>query len=151
MVEVTKKGLIFKKTVVKHAGGTDTFSGAAKVTRTEAGVCVSDSSGLVSERTRCYLDPKPSSGQSSLPDGKVVGRSKSVAVQTNDGRTVEHKGSPTRLVSVQKQGSDMVVRETGAGRAREVGRYKADQVASVSSEDCGVCKAVNPYYDKKKS
>lgn len=144
---VTTKGWwLFKQTIVEHGGGKTVFGSGAKITDTEGSLCVKEA-GFFHPKSTCFLKGEDSDSQgSSLPDGKVVGRSKEIQIKTADGSCKTYKSSPFSLHSLVKQGDEVIVKKTGFFSEREVERIPASQVSTIISEDCNVCKALNPIY-----
>jgi len=137
-VKVKKEGWwIFQETVVEHTGGTSRFSANAEVMDHGNAVCVTER-GVFSDESTCFLKDPPGMAGQSLPQGEVVGSSKSVTIAKRDGQAQRYDGSPLGPVSVTKQGGDLVV--------KKVARVRESDVSSVSSEDCDLCRAVNPLY-----
>lgn len=142
--KVTKRGLLFwKKTVVEHSGGTSEFSGNAEVIESNGSVCVKEA-GLISSETSCFL--KQDRASSGLPDGTLVGRSKSIDVQQADGTSRTYQSGPLSLHSMEKHGEEIVVKKSGLFGDKVVDRVRASSVSNIVSEDCNVCKSLNPLY-----
>lgn len=145
---VRREGMLWwKKTVVEHGGGTTSFSGSAKVSESDGNVCIKEQ-GVFASETTCFLKQNSVAvgENTSLPDGKVVGRSKSIEVRTSDGEFRSYRSGPLSLHSMEKNGDEIVVKKSGLFGDKIVDKLSAAEVSSISSEDCNVCKAVNPLY-----
>ncbi|MDH3998539.1 MAG: hypothetical protein OET90_06830 [Desulfuromonadales bacterium] len=146
MATVTKKGIgPWRKTVVEHAGKTETFSGSAKVTEQNGAVCVTES-GIFKSKEVCYLDKSAPSKGSALPDGQLVGKSKSISVELNNGEKRVYDSSITSINSMEKSGENVKVVKNGVFGSKVVDTIKANDIANIQSEDCNVCKSMNPIY-----
>ena len=146
MATISKTGFgWWKKTVVEHAGKTEVYKGNAKVEYKEGSVCVTESS-LLSQNSTCYIEKKDSSQTSSLPDGTLVGKSKSIKIAKNSGGSMVYDSGIFGVNSMEKSGDTVSIVRNGIFGKRVVDTFKADDIARIESEDCNVCKAVNPVY-----
>ncbi len=150
MVKVKTTGFgPWKKTIVEHAGRTSTYSGSVRVEEKQGATCVTEQ-GLFSSSSACFLnDDTPVSGNASaFPDGKLVGRSKSIGVVTEDGNTRRYDSNPLSINRLEKEGDEVRVISSGIFGDKVVDRIPADRVRAIDSEDCNVCQQLNPLYQK---
>jgi len=145
-VHVQREGILFKKTTVHHNGGETVYHGDVEVTIGESGTCVKER-GFFTDTETCYLnDPPKGDGGSRLPDGEIVGSSKSVILTGKNGEVQEIAGTAFSPVSIRKEAGELVVEGAGFFGRKELARVPASEVAGVTSEDCSLCRAVNPLY-----
>lgn len=147
MAKVTKKGFGFwKKTIVEHNGKIDVFKGNAQVKQKGNSVCITEK-GLLSENTACYLE-KPSNGNTggALPNGQIVGKSKNIAVENIKGKRKEYKSHILSINSMEKRGDQIQIVQNGLFGKKVIATLNANDVSKIESEDCNVCKSVNPVY-----
>lgn len=150
MVKVKTTGFGFwKKTVVEHAGRTSSFSGSVKVEEKQGATCVTEK-GLFSSNSACFLhdDVPGNTGASALPDGRLVGKSKSIGLITEDGSTLRYNSKPLSINRLEKHGDEVRVISSGIFGEKVVDRMPADKIKAIDSEDCNTCSSLNPLYQK---
>lgn len=146
MARITKRGIgPWRKTIVEHAGSTDVYSGSATVSNKDGSLCVTEK-GLFSENSTCYLDEPASNSSDSLPNGSLVGKSKSIVVEKQDGSRSEFKSGIMSIQSMEKSGNKVHVKETGLFGTKVTAVLDANDIVKIESEDCNVCKSANPLY-----
>ena len=145
MTKVTKTGFGFwKQTVVEHNGRTDVYSGSAEVEKKGNSVCVTEK-GLFSENSTCYLESSGNSNSGAvLPDGKLVGASKSIAIESTNGERKEYNSGFFSVNSMEKHGNQVQVVQNGIFGKKVIDTFDAKDVGKIESEDCNVCKSTNP-------
>ena len=145
--KVRKEGFwLWKKTIVEHDGGTSVFSGNARVSENDGSLCVKEE-GFINSESTCFLkESSDASPGSSLPNGKLVGRSKSIEVLTTTGESKSYQSGPLSLHSMEKRGDEVIIKKSGLFGDKIVERIPESKVSSIASEDCNVCKAFNPLY-----
>jgi hypothetical protein len=147
MAIVRTEGFLFKKTVVEHDDGSiSKFSGSAKVTQVGNSICVKEE-GVFSSESVCFVSrDKDSSQKAGLPDGTLVGSSKSIDIRKADGSTEKFASSVFAVHGLEKNGDQVHVTENGLFGKRIVKTIPADQISSIASSDCNVCRDLNPLY-----
>ncbi len=147
MAKITKTGIgPWKKTIVEHAGNKDVFSGSAKITK-EAGVTCVEEEGFFSSNTVCYVeDDEDTNKKGGLPDGTIVGSSTEISVEMKDGTKRRYESSIMGINSMVKEGNQLHIVKKGLFGNKVIDVVEASQVASIKSEDCNVCKGINPLY-----
>lgn len=148
MAIVTTRGIgPWKKTIVEHAGKTEVFSGNAEVTKHSNGtVCVAEQ-GFFTSKSACYMDSEKKSPPSgSLPDGTLVGKSKSITIETRSGERKTFESSPLSINSMEKSGNEVKIVKNGIFGSSVVEVIKASDISKIESSDCHVCKSLNPVY-----
>jgi hypothetical protein len=147
MLKISKSGFgPWAKTVVEAADGRHVFKGSADVKTSEHSTCVTEK-GLFSQHATCFLHDDASLATGPA-DGPLVGASKSIEVKAREGGTKRYGSGLTSVNRLERQGEDIVVTSRGLFGDREVDRMKADEVGSITSSDCSLCKSVNPLYSK---
>ena len=143
MATIRKTGFgPFGKTIVTANGQTRTFAKNADITESSHGLCVTEHR-LLGNETTCFIGDK---GPQALVDGTVVGSSRAVEITRTDGGTRRYESQLLGVNRVEKQGQDIVVVQRRLFGDKEVGRHKASDVAAVTSDECNVCREVNPLY-----
>lgn len=147
MANVYKKGFCFwKKTVVEYNGNIDEYSGNAIVEQNDGSVCVTEK-GLIHERSSCYLESNgTSSSKEQFPDGELVSKSKSIAIETSDGDRKVYDSSILAINSMEKSGDQVNIVKNGIFGKEVIDTIDANQISKIESENCNVCKATNPVY-----
>lgn len=148
MATVTKTGFGFwKKTVVEHAGKTDVYKGNAEVEYKDGSVCVTEKS-IFASNSSCYIEEKDSERGSNLPDGNLVGKSKSITVETHSSGAKRYESGIFAVNSMEKHGDKVQIVQNGIFGQKVIDTLDARDVGKIESEDCNVCKTVNPIYNK---
>lgn len=147
MTTVKKTGFGFwKKTVVEHNGRTDTYGGNAEVAEKDGSVCVTER-GLFTDNSTCYLtSSKDKNSGSSLPDGTLVGKSKNITVENTNGERTTYASGILSINSMEKNGDKVHVVQNGVFGKKIIDTIDAVNINAIDSEDCNVCKSINPYY-----
>lgn len=152
MVQVKKAGISFwKKTIVEHERGTTVFNGSAKVEVKNGTTCVTEN-GLFSSAKTCYVEPETADGcgaRPSLPDGDLVGRSKSIELVAADGSTKRYDSKLLTINRLVKQGDEVRVISKGVFGEKVIAQMPSRDLRAINSEDCGVCGQLNPLYANK--
>lgn len=148
MANVYKTGFgPWKKTVVEHAGQRTIHSGGASVETKNGTVCVTDK-GLFADNSTCYLNEEPDKGSGGYADGKLVGSSKEIALKMSGGQVKNYRSGVFGVNSLEKSGDTISVVKRGIFGNSVVDHVSASEVQSIKSEDCKVCKGVNPLYEE---
>ncbi len=145
MANIKKQGFgPWKKTIVEHNGQQDVYSGNAEVQDHGDTVCVTER-GFFTEKSVCYLDDSSDKKSSTLPDGQLVGKSKSIALQTH-GDTKQYESGILSVNSLEKNGDEIHVVQNGLFGKKVIDKLDANSIEVIESEDCNVCKGINPVY-----
>ena len=149
MTKVTKTGFgPFGATRVEHNGRTMEFAKSADVTVSANGVCVEERRLFSTDQT-CFLNDGGSGAMERLPDGPLVGGSKTIEITRNDGTARRFDSGVFSVNRLEKHGEEIRVVQRGLLGDKVVAREQADNVRSVTSSDCNICKAANPLYQHK--
>lgn len=148
MTTVTKQGFGFwKKTIVEHNGKVDVYKGNAEIEQHDGSICITER-GIFSENSTCYLQPveKAYANADLLPDGVLVGKSKSIVVETSNGDQKTFSSGVFAINSMEKRGDKVHVIENGLFGKKTIDVLDATSIQKIASADCNVCKATNPLY-----
>ena len=146
MATIRKTGFgPFGRTIVEVNGQTRSFAKNADVAESNFGPCVTEHR-LLGNETTCFMGDK---GPQALADGTVVGSSRAVEITRTDGGTRRYESHILGVNRVEKHGNDIVVMRSGLLGDKEIGRHKASDVAAVKSDECNVCREINPLYGSK--
>lgn len=148
MANVYKTGFgPWKKTIVEHAGQQAVHSGSASVETKNGTVCVTDK-GVFVDNSTCYLNEESDGGSGGYANGKLVGSSKEIALKMADGQVKSYQSGIFGVNSLEKSGNTISVVKRGLFGSSVVDQVSADEVQSIKSEDCKVCKGINPLYEE---
>ena len=148
MTKVTKTGIgPFGRTIVEHNGRSMDFAKSADVTVSPNGVCIEERRLFSTDQT-CFLNAGGPSPTAHLPDGPLVGGSKTIEITRNDGTSRRFDSGVFSVNRLEKHGEEVRVVQRGLLGDRIVARESAGNIRTVTSSDCNICKQVNPLYDK---
>ena len=148
MAIITKTGFgPFGRTIVEANGQTRSFAKSAEINEGAHGLCVTEPR-LLGNETTCFLGDR--GGVGGPGDRTLVDSSKSVEITRTDGSTRRYESQILGVNRVERRGQDIVVVQRGLFGDKEIGRHKASDVATVKSDECNVCREVNPLYGKSK-
>lgn len=147
-MKITTKGFgPWKKTIVEHGETTTTFSGSVSIDKKDGATCVTEK-GLFSNNSTCFIEEPAAGGVGAthLPDGELVGRSKSIEIRKGDGNVARYDSKPMAINRLEKTGDEVRVISKGLLGEKVVDRLSAQDVVAINSEDCSVCRKLNPLY-----
>ena len=148
MAIITKTGFgPFGRTIVEANGQTRSFAKSAEINESTHGLCVTEQRFLGNETT-CFVGDR--SGVGGPGDRTLVDSSRSVEITRTDGATRRYESQILGVNRVERSGQDIVVVQRGLFGEKEIGRHKASEVATVKSDECNICREVNPLYGKGK-
>lgn len=141
MTTVRKTGIgPFGRTIVTIGDTEHAFRKSAEVSVSRSGVCVTEQR-LFSKETTCF---------STGSGAQTTGSAKSIEVTRSDGETRRYDSGILCVNRLEQVGGEVqVVQRTLTGE-RIVDRMPASSVVAVKSEDCTVCREVNPLYGVRK-
>ncbi len=140
----------WRKTVVEHGDTTTTFSGPVTVEKKDGATCVTDN-GVFSSNSTCFIEETSpgTNGAPRLPDGELVGRSKSIEIRKSNGQVARYDSKPLSINRLEKDGDEVRVISKGLFGDKVVDRLPARDLLAINSEDCSVCRRLNPLYKGK--
>ena len=148
MAIITKTGFgPFGRTIVEANGQTRSFAKSAEINESTHGLCVTEQRFLGNETT-CFVGDR--SGVGGPGDRTLVDSSRSVEITRTDGGTRRYESQILGVNRVERRAEDIVVVQRGLFGEKEIGRHKASEVATVKSDECNICREVNPLYGTSK-